>query len=118
MSFKAKAVSATSTSKLMEGRTKISTDELIDKYPDGVTIVGFEWMNGDDGRYPVCVFSENENECFFGGTSLTSICESWYDGYTDCETCSSDLAGEGGVKIKFSHGKTKQGRNFTRCDIV
>lgn len=116
--FKSKAISATTVSKIMEGKTKISTDELITKYPEGVTITGFDWMNGDNGKYPVCVFSENANECFFGGTALTEICESWMDGYTDCESCSADLQKEGGVKIKFSKGKTKNNRSFTRCDVV
>ena len=40
--FKDKALSATTVSKIMEGRTKISTDELITKYPEGVTILGFD----------------------------------------------------------------------------
>lgn len=118
MSFKDKAVSSTTTSALMSGRTKISMDEVITKYPEGVTIIGFDWMNGDGGRYPVCIFSENENECFFGGKSLTEICEAWYDGYNNCEDCSADLEAEGGVKIKFTRAKTKQGRSFTRCEIV
>ena len=62
--FKDRAVSATSISKIMEGRVKISNDELMTKYPDGVTILGFDWMKGDDGKYPVCIFEENGNECF------------------------------------------------------
>ena len=116
--FKNKAVAATSISKIMEGKTKISTEEVISKYPEGVTITGFDWMNGENGKYPVCIFAENQNECFFGGTSLTSICEAWMDGYQDAETCSADLAAEGGVKVKFSKGKTKSNRNFTRCEVV
>lgn len=118
MSFKDKALAATSTCTLMEGRTKISTEEIIAKYPQGVTIIGFDWLTGNDGKYPVCIIKENENECFFGGTALTSICESWMDGYTDTASCSSALAAEGGVKIKFSKGKTKSNRTFTRCEIV
>ena len=117
-SFKNKAIAATSVSKIMEGRTKISTDELITKYPDGVTITGFDWMKGDDGKYPVCIFAENANECFFGGTSLTAICDAWMDGYESTEECSNALADEGGVKVKFTKGKTKANRNFTKCEVL
>lgn len=116
--FKNKALAATTVTKIMEGRVKISTDELINKYPDGVTITGFDFMKGEDGKYPVCIFSENPNECFFGGTALTAICDSWMDGYDDTEKCSADLAAEGGVKVKFSKGKTKTNRNFTKCEIL
>lgn len=116
--FKNKALSATTVTKIMEGRTKISTDELISKYPEGVTITGFDWMKGDDGKYPVCIFSENEHECFFGGTALTAICEAWMEDYNSTEECSSDLASEGGVRVKFSKGKTKGNRNFTKCEVI
>lgn len=116
--FKDKALSATTVSKIMEGRTKISTDELITKYPEGVTILGFDWMNGEDGKYPVCIFAENDNECFFGGTALTSICDAWMDGFSSTEDCSTALTSEGGVKIRFSKGKTKGNRNFTKCEVI
>lgn len=116
--FKSKAVSATTISKLMENRTKISTDEIISKYPEGVTIIGFDWMTGDEGKYPVCIFKENEHECFFGGVSLTQICTAWMEGYEDTEKCSADLASEGGVKIQFTKGLTKNKRTFTKCEVV
>ena len=116
--FKDRAVLATSISKIMEGRVKISNDELMTKYPDGVTILGFDWMKGDDGKFPVCIFEENGNECFFGGTVLTSICEAWMEGFETTEDCSMALASEGGVKIKFSKCKTKQNRTLTKCEVV
>lgn len=116
--FKNKAIAATTVSTLMEGRTKISTDELIAKYPDGVTILGFDWLNGEQGKYPVCIFEENGNECFFGGTALTQICEAWMDGFESTADCTNALSAEGGVKIKFSKGKTKNNRTFTQCDVV
>lgn len=116
--FKSKAISATTISKLMEGRVKISTEEIITKYPDGVTVNAFDWMKGDDGEYPVCTFEENDGECFFGGTALTSICKAWQEGFETPEDCSVALASEGGVKLKFSKGKTKNNRNFTKCEVV
>lgn len=116
--FKSKAKAATASCTLMENRTKISTEELITKYPDGVTITGFDFLTGDNGKYPVCIFKENDNECFFGGSALTDICNSWAEGYESIEQCSADLAAFGGVKIKFEKSKTKSNRNFIKCEVV
>lgn len=116
--FLAKAKAATASCALMENRTKISTEELINKYPEGVTVTAFDFLNGDNGKYPVCVFTENNNECFFGGTSMTDICNSWMEGYNTTEQCSTDLKAAGGVKIKFEKAKTKSGRNFIKAEVV
>ena len=116
--FKNKAVAATTISELMENRTKISTDEVISKYPEGITITAFDWMKGENGQYPVAIFKENDHECFFGGAALTSICEDWMDGYEDTKSCSDDLAAEGGVKLKFTKSKTKNNRTFTKAEVV
>ncbi len=118
MSFRDVAIQATTTSKLMENRTRISTDEILTKYPEGVTVYAFDFMNGDNGHYPVCVFKENDNECFFGGSGLTDICEQWMAGYDTTEECSEALAAEGGVKIKFVKTRTKNNRTFVKCEVI
>ena len=118
MSFKDKAKAATASCTLMENRTKISTEELISRYPEGVTITGFDFLTGDNGKYPVCIFAENENECFFGGSALTDICTSWMDGYELPEQASADLAAEGGVKVKFEKSKTKKGKTFIKPTVI
>lgn len=116
--FKEKAKAATATCKLMEDRTKISTEELVTKYPDGVTIIAFDFLTGDNGKYPVCLFKENNHECFFGGSGLTEICNAWMDGYDTPDQASTDLWESGGVKIKFIKTKTKNNRNFIKCEVV
>lgn len=118
MSFRDVAIKATTTSKLMEGRTKISTDEILAKYPEGVTIIGFDFMTSSDSHYPVCIFKENDNECFFGGSALTEICEEWMKDYDSTEACSAALAIEGGVKIKMVKTRTKNNRTFVKPEVV
>ena len=116
--FKEKAQAASASCVLMENRTKISTDELIDKYPKGVTITGFDFLIGDNGKYPVCIFSENDNECFFGGSALTDICNLWMEGYELPAQASADLKEAGGVKIKFEKAKTKKGKTFIKPTVI
>ena len=96
----------------------LPTEELLSKYPGGVTITAFDFLTGDNGKYPVCVFAENDNECFFGGSALTDICNSWMDGYDTPEQASADLKEFGGVKIRFEKSRTKNGRNFIKCEVV
>ena len=116
--FTAKAKASTASCNLMENRTKISTEELISRYPEGVTITGFDFLSGDNGKYPVCIFAENENECFFGGSALTEICIRWMEDYESTTDCSADLSAAGGVKVTFEKSRTKTGHNFIKVNVV
>lgn len=54
----------TSLSRLMEGREKIKTEDIIKKYPNGVTLTEFDLVTIDDSTFPVFAFAENDKECF------------------------------------------------------
>ena len=109
-------------SAIMDGRAKISTEEVIRKYPNGITIIGFDVISLDNGEdnsaFPVLVFRENPAECFFGGAVLTKIVAEWVAVCGDVESASRELAESGGVKIKMTPGKTKAGKNITKVDII
>lgn len=115
---------ATTLSPIIEGKTKISVSDIIDTYPDGITIDGFDMVsgtdqNGEPSTYPVFTFIEDKTRFGFGGTVLKNIVNSWlaaFDG--DIESCAKALAANGGVKLKFSQGKTKSGRNVTIIDVI
>ncbi len=110
-------------SPLMEGRTKLDSDELMKKYPDGVKVIGFDfvtiWDEKSQSEKAVPVFATNNNEFFFGGTVAAKVASAWgaaYDG--DIEAANSDLEKSGGVTMKFSRGKTKKGNNLTAVEIL
>lgn len=115
----------TSGSPVLSERTKISTDELIAKYPNGVTINAFDFLSGKNGRYAVCAFRENPGLFFNGGKILTDIFESFVDEYkTDensfadaYEACSRDFATEC-LKVKLSSGRTKDGNRVTLVEVL
>lgn len=120
--FAAMAKEATTLCELMQGRTKVDTDELLDKE---ITITGFDFIELKDGkteelkRFAVCVYAEDEGAFFFGGTVLTKICTRWADAYDgDAEAASEALAADGGCVIKMTEGKTKNGRHITNVDIL
>ena len=109
-------------SAIMDGKTKISTEDVIKKYPNGITITGFDVISLDNGEvnsaFPVLIFKENPAECFFGGALLTKIVAEWVAVCGDVESASNELAESGGVRIKMTAGKTKAGKNITKIDII
>lgn len=118
------AKKATTLSEIMEGREKISTKDVINTYPDGITIIDFDIItttaqDGSQSSYPVIAFKENENQFVYGGKALMDIINLWiahFDG--DIKTCANALKAAGGVKVKMSVGQTRIGRTFTKIDVV
>lgn len=115
----------TAGSPVLSERTKISTDELMAKYPNGVTINGFDFLSGKNGRYVVCAFRENPGLFFNGGKILTEIFESFVDEYKTednsfadaYDACSKDFATEC-LKVKLSSGRTKDGNRVTLVEVL
>lgn len=59
-------------SKLMQGRKKLSTDEVLGI---ALTMRDFELLNGNDGGvFPVIIFDEIPDGYYCGGKILSDIC--------------------------------------------
>lgn len=117
--FKASAVNATTISPLMDNRTRMTMDAVINEYPQGVTVIEFDLVPSDDKPYAVAVCAECPDKFFFGGSILTKIVNEWakaFDG--DVEGASHALKDCGGVKMQFSHGRTKNGNNITLVKVL
>lgn len=114
----------TSLSPVLQGRTKVSVSEIMSKYPDGVTIVGFDLIRtrdkqGEESEYPVLAIEEDSSVCFFGGFVLHRIVKEWVALYSgDVAEASKSLTEAGGVKIKMHERKTKSGNNITTVEVV
>ena len=118
--FAALAKEATSLSEIMKGKTKVDVDEL---YGEDITITGFDFLtstdkSGETKDFAVCTYAEDENAFFFGGTVLTKICKAWLADYDSPAEASEALAAEGGVVIRMSKGKTKNGNKITTVEIL
>lgn len=122
--FAALAKQATVLSAIMSDREKMSTEEIIAQYPNGITITEFDVVttpdsNGNPNTYPVLAFAEDDSKFIYGGKALMDMVTVWLanmDG--DIESTSKALKAAGGVKIKMTPAKTKTGRNFTRVDVI
>lgn len=126
MDFKKIALDATTMSELMNGRDKMDTEELIKKYPDGVTIDFIDNVNmqQEDGEENVWIFvtEEQPNKFTFGGFVLAKIfnnilaeCEGDYDAMIEEYNSSSK---EDKLRVKLERAKTKTKREITKVTVL
>ena len=110
---------ATTLSPIMEGKDRLTVDDVISLYPDYITINGFDIISSGAESYPVLTFAEDTSKFLFGGAIMNNICHDWAelcDG--DIEEASKQLNLAGGCKIKFEKGRTKAGNNLTKPIII
>ena len=126
MDFKKIALDATTMSELMSGRDKMDTEELIKKYPDGVTIDFIDNVNmqQEDGEENVWIFvtEEQPGKFTFGGFVLAKIFNNIlaeFEGDYDAmiETYNSALK-EDKLRVKLERAKTKSKREITKVIVL
>ena len=126
MDFKKIALDATTMSELMNGRDKMDTEELIKKYPNGVTIDFIDNVNmqQEDGEENVWIFvtEEQPNKFTFAGFVLAKIFNNilaeFEDDYAEMiETYNSALK-EDKLRVKLERAKTKSKREITKVIVL
>ena len=116
--FSAKAKECVSGCPLMVNRTKMTTEEISNKYADGVTLVDFDIIVINGERVPVFVTAEEPNAYFYGGTALLNIVNEWlsdYDG--DLTKCAEDFRNSDGLRVQLEYKKTRTGKNFVNVIV-
>lgn len=109
----------TSLSPLMDGRNRLSMDEVIANYPQGVTVNAFDFIGSGEDAYPVFTFAEDAQKFAFGGTVFAGVARAWADMYDgDIEKASSELKSAGGVKMVFAKSRTKNGNTVTTVNVI
>ena len=126
MDFKKIALDATTMSELMNGRDKMDTEELIKKYPNGVTIDFIDNVNmqQEDGEENVWIFvtEEQPNKFTFAGFVLAKIFNNILDKFEGdyaemIETYNSALK-EDKLRVKLDRAKTKAKREITKVTVL
>lgn len=126
MDFKKIALDATTMSEIMNGRDKMDTEELIKKYPEGVTIDFIDNVNmqQEDGEENVWIFvtEEQPNKFTFAGFVLAKIFNNIlteFEGdYAEMiETYNSALKEEK-LRVKLERAKTKAKREITKVTVL
>lgn len=126
MDFKKIALDATTMSELMNERDKMDTEELIKKYPNGVTIDFIDNVNmqQEDGEENVWIFvtEEQPNKFTFAGFVLAkifnNILNEFEGDYAEMiETYNSALK-EDKLRVKLERAKTKSKREITKVTVL
>lgn len=126
MDFKKIALDATTISEIMNGRDKMDTEELIKKYPEGVTIDFIDNVNmqQEDGEENVWIFvtEEQPNKFTFAGFVLAKIFNNilaeFEGNYAEMiETYNSALK-EDKLRVKLERAKTKAKREITKVTVL
>lgn len=127
MDFKKIALDATTMSELMNGRDKMDTEELIKKYPNGVTIdfidnVNMSQEDGDAENVWIFVTKEQPDKFTFGGFVLAKIFNNIlaeFEGDYDAmiEEYNSSLK-EDKLRVKLERAKTKTKREITKVTVL
>lgn len=127
MDFKKIALDATTMSELMNGRDKMDTEELIKKYPDGVTIdfidnVNMSQEDGEAENVWIFVTEEQPDKFTFGGFVLAKIFNNIlaeFEGDYDAmiEEYNSSLK-ENKLRVKLERAKTKTKREITKVTVL
>lgn len=112
-------------SPVMEGREKTTTQEIIEKHPDGVTLVEFDIVSLYDERskqdkpVPVFAIKEDDTVAFFGGVVLCKMAQAWAAAYAgDVAAASAELKATGGVKVKLTNAKTKNHQDVVSVEVL
>ena len=126
MNFKKIALDVTTMSEIMNGRDKMDTEELIKKYPEGVTIDFIDNVNmqQEDGEENVWIFvtEEQPNKFTFAGFVLAKIFNNIlaeFEGdYAEMiETYNSALK-EDKLRVKLERAKTRSKREITKVTVL
>ena len=119
--FRNMAKRQTTLSEVMTDRDKVSTDKLIEKYPDGVTIIAFDYVQSkkSKGKYPVFNIAEDPTVFCNGGTVLNRIFTDFVNAMDgDVKAASDELRRQGGLQVKLSKGTTKAGDELTLVEVI
>lgn len=119
--FSAIARDVLSLSSLFVDREKISTEDLIDIWPDGVTFNRFDLINDKCGRsVPVFTLAEDDTIFYFGGSILNKIVHAFIQKYNgDIPACQKAFEISGGLHVKLSFVTSKSsGFQYVNVEVL
>lgn len=118
MSFRKNAKKNTLLSDIMDGRTSIKTEEVIERFGGVITLTDVDIVDIPTGRYPIFKFKEDDTFFYAGGTILMNIVDDCLEECNgDLQKVKDDLASDN-VAIKLSKDRTKNGNTITKVEIL
>ena len=106
---------------IIDGRNKISVEDLIAQYPDGVSINGFSIYQPVNKIYPerpIFSFVEDATKYFNGGKALKEMVTAWLDSYDNNRSAINDELKKSPIKVKLEKITLRSGNKFTKVTVV
>jgi hypothetical protein len=119
--FRNLAKRQTTLSAVMVDREKVKTEDLIESYPDGLTIVAFDYVTSkkSKGSYPVFNIAEDPTIFCNGGTVLDRIFKEFVEACDgDVAMASDELRRQGGLKVILGKGTTRAGDELITVEVI
>lgn len=111
---------ASNQSELTKDKVKVELDEIIQHYPNGVTITDFEIAKSNeyDSDFTIFNFKENPNAYAFAGTVLTNIFKALIEA-TGSQEQANQLLHLQPCTFKFAKQTSKDGtKTYYTVEIV
>lgn len=119
INFKSLATAATTLSPLMTDRIKLSTDEIISQYPEGITITEFDSITMKDSQYYIATFAEDDKAYINCGQILSKVFDRFVEAFDgDIAGASETLKAQGGLKVKLNKSRTRGGNSITTVTVI
>lgn len=119
MSYAEVAKKLTKVSDLVIGRTKISSEDLMVKYPDGFTVTRFDITTFDDKPQAIVTIKEDDTVFYNCPSALTKMFTGMVSMIgTSVADISNDIFESGGIKIKLEKTFSKNGKTYLKPIIV
>ena len=106
---------------IMDGRDKITIEDLIAQYPDGVSIDGFSIYQPVSKIYPerpVFSFAEDATKYFNGGKALKEMVTAWLDSYDNNRDAINAELKKSPIKVKLEKITLRNGNKFTKVTVI
>ena len=117
--FKAAAIESTTLSELMNDRIKVSTDDIIRDYPNGITIEQFDFVAAGESQYYIATIKEDPQVYINCGTVLGKVFDAFVNGFEGDVNCASyELKNAGGIKVKLAKTRTRGGNTITTVTVL
>ena len=110
-------------STLMVDREKIETKDIIEKYPDGITITCFDKVfiekeDEDNDEFYVFLFAEDDNVFAFSGFVLKKFFDKLVERFGSEDAANDALFEVGGIKVVLESSTTKKKQPITTVKLA
>lgn len=114
------AIRETSISSVIEGKTKIDIDAVVNIVLtiEKIDLIKMRNKNtGDNDDVAIIIFKEKPDNFIFGGICFVNIVKAWVDACGTVDAVNENLQSES-IQVKIEKTKTKAGNNVNKVIIL